>query len=179
MQTEPGDLVLVKSTEAIFALGRWLAGNPYDHVAVVVDGGETINIDKPMTRFLPVERLLRPELQPLVLRPRFQNEQQRAAFVGWIQSLAARSYDTPRTLRLLGRVLLRRGLRWAPAMEPPRPEQERWICTDAVLLGLETHAAGFTDIQSLPLDWVRLRCGTTNDFLHIARVRPDLLAMAG
>ncbi|HSP96559.1 MAG TPA: hypothetical protein VL049_04865 [Candidatus Dormibacteraeota bacterium] len=176
MQTEPGDLILVKSTEAIFAFGRWLGGNPYDHVAVVVDGGQTINIDKPMIRSLPVARLLRPELQPLVLRPTFQSAQQRAAFVGWIQSLAARSYDTARTLGLVGRLLLRRALHWAPPMEPPRPEQERWICTDAVLLGLETHAAGFSDIQSLPLDWVRLRCGTTNDLLYIARVRPDLLA---
>ena len=158
-QTEPGDLILVRSTDAIFAVARWLAGNAYDHVAVVVDGGRTVNVDKPMTRSLPVERLLRRRLHPVVLRPAFRDAHRRAAFVRWIESLTARRYDTRRTLRLFGRMLLRRVVRWAPPMEPPRPEQDRWICTDAVLVGLEAHAPSFAEIRSLPLDWVRLRCG--------------------
>ncbi len=175
MQTEPGDLILVKSKKVVFAFFRWLAGSPYDHVAVVIEEDKTINIDKPMTGCLMVQRLLQSELEPLVLRPRFNDEQQRASFVRWIASLSSCRYDTRRTLQLLCRLLFRRIFRWAPAMEPPSPKQGERICTDAVLLGLETYMTGFREIQSLPLDWVRLHCGTTNDFLKIANLRRDLL----
>ncbi len=175
MQTEPGDLILIKSSKLVFAFFRWLAGSPYDHVAVVIEDNKTINIDKPMTGRLMVQRLLRSELQPLVLRPRFNDEQQRISFVRWIEGLSTCRYDTHRTLQLLVRLLFRRLFCWAPSMEPPRMKQRQWICTDAVLLGLETYMTGFREIQNLPLDWVRLHCGTTNDFLKIANLRRDLL----
>ena len=169
---QPGDLVLVKSRGLVSAAGRRLAGNTYDHVAVVVRDGQTVNIDKPRSRLLPAARLLRPHLEPLVLRPAWPGDAARDAFVAWIEQLAGREYDVARTLRLLVTLVARRFLRARLPLRRPQPDQRRWICTDAVLLGLERHLAS---LAGLGLDWNELGCGTTNDFLRIRAARPDLL----
>lgn len=175
MFVEPGDLILVKSRGWVFAAGRRLAGNPYDHIAVVVADGRTLNIDKPRSRSLPIERLLRDSLEPLVLRPTWPTGEARDAFVAWIEELEGRDYDVRRTLRLLGSLLVRRVTRLTWPLRAPVASQPRWICTDAVLLGLERFAGAGTLLHSLPLDWNRLHCGTTNDFLTIAEAAPELL----
>jgi hypothetical protein len=172
---EAGDLVLVKSRGLVSAAGRRLAGNPYDHVGVVVHDGQTINIDKPRTRLLPVDRLLRASHQPLVLRPAWASPEARDGFVHWIEGLAGREYDVARTLRLLGRLVLRRLLHVRWALPRPAPDWPRWICTDAVLLGLERFGREPVVLRALPLDWNTLGCGTTNDFLRIHRQHPELL----
>ncbi len=172
---EPGDLVLVKSRGLVFAVGRRVGGNAYDHVGVVVDGGQTVNIDKPRTRLVPAARLVRDELEPLVLRPRWPSSDARAAFVRWIGELAGKDYDVRRTLRLIARLIVKRALRVAWRLPRPRPDAPRWICTDAVLLGLEQFAGARDALRELPLDWNALGCGTTNDLLVISERRPDLL----
>ncbi len=172
---EPGDLVLVQSEGRLYALGRRLAKNPYDHVAVVVDDGQTVNIDKPRTRLLPVERLVRPSLAPLVLRPAWSSAEARDQFVRWIRELAGKEYDVARTLRLLGSLALRRVLHVRWPLRRADAGQPRWICTDAVLLGLERFTRGGGRLRDLPLDWNALRCGTTNDFLVISEQRPEWL----
>lgn len=175
MDVRPGDLILVKSRGWLFAAGRRLGGNPYDHVAVVVAGGQTLNIDKPRSRLLPVDRLLRDSLAPLVLRPVWPDAAARDAFVAWIEQLAGRAYDVRRTLRLVLALIIQRTLRRAWPLRPPDSAQPRWICTDAVLVGLERYAGAAPALRALPLDWNRLRCGTTNDFLAIAARAPELL----
>ena len=170
---EPGDLILVKSHGRLFAFGRWLGGNPYDHVAVVVGNGQTINIDKPRTRQLPLERLLRASHEPLVLRPAWPSAAARDRFVQWIERLAGREYDVQRTLRLIGALIAARVLHLHRPLRAPHADQPKWICTDAVLLGLEQFAGA--DLTMLELDWNRLRCATTNDLLTIRMERPDLL----
>ena len=174
MTLEPGDLILVKSEGRFFAFGRRVAKNPYDHVAVVASDGCTINIDKPRTRLLPQERLLRPSLEPLVLRPAFAAPTERAAFVTELERLVRAPYDVRRTLQLLGRLLLRRVGISVPLRKLDW-DRERWICTDAVLLSLERHVRAFAHLRELPLDWCALQSGTTNDLLEIHRLRPDLL----
>jgi hypothetical protein len=171
---QPGDLILVRSHGLVFAAGRRLTRSSYDHVAVVVAGGQTVNIDKPMTRRLAIERLLRADHEPLVVRPAWRDPAARAAFVDWMESLVDSTYDVRRTLRLLASLVLRRAGVRLP-LSPPRAEGARWICTDAVLVGFERHLADFATAE-LALDWRSLRCGTTNDFLEISRRRPDLLA---
>ncbi|MBS1122542.1 MAG: hypothetical protein H6Q90_4770 [Deltaproteobacteria bacterium] len=171
---QPGDLVLVRSPGAIFAAGRRLTGNAYDHIAVVVQDDQTVNIDKPMSRRLPASRLLRSKLHPLVLRPAWRDEAARDGFVRWMESLVDLKYDARRTLRLLGSLALRRAGIVVPLIRP-QPSARRWICTDAVLLGLERYVSDL-DTRDPSLDWQSLRCGTTNDFLRLARARPDLLA---
>ena len=176
---EPGDLVLVQSPGRFYAATRRLLGNPYDHIAVVVGAGQTLNIDKPRARLLPAARLLRASLHPLVLRPSWPSAAARDAFVAWIEQLAGREYDVARTLRLLGRLALRRVARISRPLARPVPDQPRWICTDAVLLGLERFAGRGAELAALPLDWNELGCGTTNDFLAISAARPELLRRVG
>ncbi len=176
MNVQPGDLILVQSPGRFLGLLRRIAGNPFDHVAVVAGDGTTINIDKPGARVLPAERLLRPSLRPLVLRPRFASDDERAAFVREIERLVDAPYDVRRTLALVARVLQRRFLRRTRPLPPLGWDRARWICTDAVLLGLERHASGFSAVRQLPLDWIALASATTNDLIEISRRRPDLLA---
>ena len=176
VHVEPGDLVLVQSPGRFFGVVRRLGGNPYDHVAVVVDDGLSVNIDKPAARTLPVERLLRESLHPLVLRPRFASEDERTRFVAAIEQLLRAPYDVRRTLWLVERLLEQRLLGRARPLPPLGWDRERWICTDAVLLGLERHVSGFAALREMPLDWVAIGSGTTNDLLTIHRARPDLLA---
>jgi hypothetical protein len=172
---QPGDLVLVKSSGLVFRLGRTIGGNPYDHVGVVVSDGQTINIDKPSARLLPVERLVRASLRPLVLRPAWESPEARDRFVAWIESLSGREYDVRRTLRLIGRLLLKRFLRVTWPLESPAAGRPKWICTDAVLLGLEQFGKDHDVLRTLPLDWNALGCGTTNDFLVIHEQHPELM----
>lgn len=174
MDVEPGDLILVKSRGWLFALGRRIGGNPYDHIGVVVDRGQTLNIDKPRSRLLPVERLLRESHRPLVLRPVWPSPAARDAFVAWLTQLAGREYDVRRTLRLIASLLVQRVAHRAWPLAPPTPDQPRWICTDAVLLGLERYAAS-PALAEPELDWTTLHCGTTNDFLRLAEAHPELL----
>lgn len=179
MTVEPGDLILVKSPGLVFGLARRIAGNPYDHVAVVASDGSTINIDKPGARLLPADRLLRPSLQPLVLRPQFASADERAAFVRDIEALVQTPYDVRRTLHLVASVLLRRFAGVTRRLPPLGWDRQAWICTDAVLLGLERNAPRFRELRALPLDWTALASATTNDLLEISRLRPDLLAPVG
>lgn len=172
---EPGDLILVKSRGRVFAAARWLFANPYDHVAVVVGDGKTVNIDKPRSRLLPVERLLAASHHPLVLRPAWKSSAARDEFVRWIDGLTGRDYDVARTLRLLPRLVLKRFARVSWPLRRPDDHSLRWICTDAVLLGLERFARNSESLSGLPLDWNSLRCGTTNDFLVISERCPELL----
>lgn len=178
VRAEPGDLILVQSEGRLFRLGRRLAGNPYDHVAVVATGGRTINIDKPSVRALPLEQLTRASLKPLVLRPRFAGPAERQRFVAEIERLVGAGYDVRRTLALLGTLLARRLTGRSRPLRPLGWDRERWICTDAVLLALERHASGFAAVRDLPLDWTALGSATTNDLLEISRRRPDLLGRA-
>lgn len=178
MDVQPGDLILVKSRGLVFRLGRRATGNAYDHVGVVTSDGRSINIDKPSTRVLPVERLLRESLSPLVLRPRFHDPEARARFVADIEALVDTPYDVRRTLGLVERLLERRIFRITRPLRDLGERRERWICTDAVLVSLERHLEGFAAVRDMPIDWVRLRSATTNDLLEISRRRPDLLAVS-
>ncbi|HEU0033933.1 MAG TPA: hypothetical protein VFQ53_25065 [Kofleriaceae bacterium] len=152
-----------------------MTGNAYDHVAVVASDGRTINIDKPNTRMLPVERLLRESLHPRVLRPVFGDPDERARFVAEIERLVDAPYDVRRTLWLIERLLERKLLRRARALPALGRDRRAWICTDAVLLALERHVPAFAKLRELPLDWVAIGSATTNDLLAIERLRPDLM----
>lgn len=172
---QPGDLILVRSSSKGYGLGRAATGNTHDHIAVVVRDDMTTNIVSPATKKIPVERMLKPHLQPVVLRPAWRSDAQREAFVTWMESLDAKPYDVRRTLFLIPRLLLKHWLRIAVPFRALPAERERWICTDAVFIGLEAEPDFQAAIRETPLDWVTLRCATTNDFLRLAEARPDIL----
>ena len=172
---EIGDLILVKTPGFFFAVGRWLTGNPYDHIAVVGRNGQTINVAKPKTVRVPVERMLTRKRAPLILRPAWQNDEQRERFVDWMEALADRPYDTARALRLLVLLLLKKYFARVISLPRPALDQSRWICTDAILLGLKRQLPAWDVIEQLPLDWVQLGCSTTNDFIRLSTEPPKLL----
>ncbi len=175
-RVQAGDLILVKTPGFWFTLGRWLTGNPYDHIAVVGRNGQTVNVAKPKVVLVPVERILTRKRAPLILRPAWQNDEQRERFVDWMEALADRPYDTSRALRLLVRILLKRYFGWTVALKRPALEQRRWICTDAILTALQRQIPTWSEIEQLPLDWVQLGCSTTNDFIRLSTELPKLLS---
>lgn len=175
IDAQPGDLILVQSPGRFFAACRRAVGSPYDHVAVVVSDGRTLNIDKPSSRYLSAARLLREELKPLVLRPRWQSRASQAAFVEWIEGLEGYRYDTPRTLRLIGSLAVERLLGVAWPLPPAAREQTAWICTDAVWLGLLACEPTFRELPTASFAFHTLGAGTTNDFLRLAREHPHVM----
>jgi hypothetical protein len=171
--TEPGDLVLVKSGGLIYRVGRRITGNGYDHVAVVGHDGHTLNIVKPVGKLVPTEKLLAKE--SLVLRPAWRKPGDRDAFVAWVASRMTSRYDTARTFSLIAKLILRNVSGLHLPLREAHAGQERWICTDAILIGLHAHT-DFEAVRDLAIDWNKLKAGTTNDFVVISEMLPDVLA---
>lgn len=172
IQTEPGDLILVRSSGFVYRFGRKITGNTYDHVAVVGHDGQTLNIVKPVGKHVPAEKLLAKE--SLVLRPAWRNDADRDAFVAWVESRMTSRYDTSRTFQLIAKLILRNVSGLHLPLREAHAAQERWICTDAILIGLHAHT-DFEDVRNLAIDWNKLNAGTTNDFVDIARQLPHVL----
>jgi hypothetical protein len=173
---EPGDILLIRSPKRAFRLVRWMMASEHDHVVAVLNGGLTLNVVPPEVVLTPVERMLLPARIPALLRPVWPSEAARAAFVADLERLRGAPYDLYRGLSLVLRVFIKRMLGLRVALRAPRAEAPH-VCSDTVLLGLERHLPGFGErIRTLPLDYVQLRCGTTEDFLAIARLCPDLLS---
>jgi len=171
----PGDLLLVKTPRLAYGFGRWFARHPYDHVGVVASGGQVVNVVKPAAVLTPLSRMLAPVRKPVLMRPSFRSDEGRARFVGALEALVGCQFDMARAWTLLAAVLLKQFSGLRVPLRPPPPADGRWVCSDAVLVHLLKHVAGFEEIRALPLDWNQLRCGTINDFFRIARERPDLL----
>lgn len=172
----PGDVLLVRTPRKTYGVGRRLMGSPYDHVSVVVGGEMTLNIVRPKVVRTPLSRMIHPKRRPVLLRPAWPSDQARDRFVDALEALADAPYDLWRGTSLVLRLAVRRalGLQWP--MDPPTLAGPRYICSDATLLGLSAALPGFEEaLRTLPLDFTALRSGTTDDFLRIAELRPDLL----
>lgn len=70
---EPGDLLFVRTPGRLFSAGRAVTRNPYDHVAVVLEGGQTLNIVAPEARMLPLSRFTGPSRNTLLMRPAWRD----------------------------------------------------------------------------------------------------------
>lgn len=175
---EPGDILLVRSPQKTFRLGRRLMRTEHDHVSVVLGGGRALNIVHPRAVLTPLERMLVPGRSPALLRPAWPSEAARAAFVADLEQLQDAPYNTLRGISLVLRLFLKRTLGLSLPLAEPRADGPSYICSDTMLLRLERHLPGFAErIRELPLDYVQLRCASTDDFLAIARQRPDLLTV--
>jgi hypothetical protein len=171
----PGDLLLVRTPGAVYEIGRRLTRNVYDHIAVVVNGGLTLNIVQPRGKLIPLTRLVTREREPRLLRPRWASEGQSISFVRRMERYQNVTYNSIRTYRGIGQLLTKRiiGAHWTT----PRLELDAqcWICTEAILLELQETMPEFKRILELPLDYNQLGFATTNDFLLITEMVPELL----
>ncbi len=172
---EPGDLILVQTPGRSFSLGRKLTQNPYDHVAVVIDHGQTLNIVKPKPVIVPVEHITEPHRAPLALRPAWGTPEQAPLFIENMTAFRDCSYDLQRAVLGICLVTLRAWFGLSLRMIPLRNGARKSICTEAIILSLIKSLPGFEEIKEIPLDFVTLGFATTNDLLRIARSRPDLL----
>ncbi|HEY8212072.1 MAG TPA: hypothetical protein VIG99_31535 [Myxococcaceae bacterium] len=172
----PGDVLLVQTPRKAYGVGRRLMGSPYDHVSVVVRGEMTLNIVRPKVVRTPLSRMLQARRRPVLLRPAWPSDQARDRFVDALEALADAPYDPWRGVSMVLRLAVRRALGVHLPMDPPRMEGPRYICTDTTLLGLSAALPDFEEaLRTLPLDYRALRSASTNDFLRIAELRPDLL----
>jgi hypothetical protein len=172
---EPGDLILVQTQGWSFSLGRKLTQNPYDHVAVVIDDGQTLNIVKPKAVIVPVEHIAEPDRTPLVLRPAWDSPEQVPLFIENMNTFRDTSYDLQHAMMGICLVTLREWLRLSLRIRPLHNGARKCVCTEAILVSLIKSVPGFEEIKEIPLDYVTLGFATTNDLLRIARSRPDLL----
>ncbi len=175
VDVQPGDLLLIRTPGRGYAFGRRIGRNRYDHVAVAVGRGMTMNIVSPHARLIPLSRLLATRPDRLVLRPVWQNEAQREAFVSFMEGFDGRPYDMRRALTGIGLNILYAWLAIRIPLHRPQPGTHIWVCTEAILENLRAAIPAFREIEMLPLDYYRLGFSTTNDFMRIAKWRPDLL----
>jgi hypothetical protein len=172
---QPGDLLLIKTPGIGFELGRRLTRNLYDHIAVVLEDGKTMNIVNPRAVILPVMAFAKPERKPLVLRPKWKNPEQRQRFVEEMKAFDRGPYNLKKTLIGITTSVLYAwlGLRIPiKKLESPAP---RWICTEAILTSIMRAYPDFQRINHIKLDYNSLGFATTNDFFRICKSCPDLL----
>lgn len=172
----PGDLLLVRTPRKTFHVGRRLMGSPHDHVSVVVRGDQAMNIVNPRAVRTPLSRMLEPRRTPVLLRPAWPSDQARDGFVDLVERLSDAPYDLARGATLVLRLALWRALRLQVPLRPASLEGPAYICTDTAILGLVRAMPELEEaLRTLPLDYRMLRSASTNDFLRIADLRPDLL----
>jgi hypothetical protein len=172
---EPGDLILVQTPGWSFSLGRKLTQNPYDHVAIVVDQGQTLNIVNPRAVDVPTEHITEPHRAPLVLRPVWDSPEQVPLFIENINTFRDIAYDFQHAVMGICLVTMREWLGLSLRLKPLRNGTRKCICTEAIILSLIKSLPSFEEITEMALDYVALGFATTNDLLRIARNRPDLL----
>ncbi|MBE0480961.1 MAG: hypothetical protein IBX68_08270 [Dehalococcoidia bacterium] len=177
--TQPGDLILVRTSGVLFAAGRKLTRNRYDHIAVVLEGGRTLNIILPKAVVLPVSAVTKPVNEPLVLRPAWQTPEQRARFLAGMDRYKDVRYHTRRSLIgiFLSCVNTWTGLKFR--LKKPDESAPCWICTEAIIAGLLNALPAFEPVNTMRLDYNLLGFATTNDFLRIARDLPQVLGPIG
>ncbi|MDD1775904.1 MAG: hypothetical protein LUP94_00955 [Candidatus Methanomethylicus sp.] len=135
----------------------------------------TINIVTPRCRAIPLNNLLTYRPERCVLRPGWHDDSQREAFISAMESFKDRLYDTRKALIGIGLHILYAWFALRVPLRRPAKGTRKWVCTEAILENLRNTLPSFRDIERLPLDYYRLGFSTTNDFLRIARMRPDLL----
>lgn len=172
---QPGDLLLVRTPGIGFELGRRAARNPYDHIAVVLDNEKTLNIVTPKAIILPITVFARPEKKPLILRPKWKSPEQRDLFVEEMKGFDRCPYDLRKTLIGIVTSVLYARLGLRVPMKKPTGNEQRWICTEAILSSIMRAYPDFERINRLELDYNRIGFATTNDFFRICRHCPEIL----
>lgn len=172
---QPGDLLLIKTPGLIYKIGRKLTGNTHDHIAVCLENGNTLNIVNPRAVIIPVDYFLKRQKNPVLLRPKWQNLDQRRYFIREMEQFRGCRYNLAKTFRGIVSTGLYNWLHVRIRMKKTDESASKWICTEAVIQRLCTAYPDFKAVFNIKLDYQYLGFGTTNDFMRITREYPDLI----
>lgn len=100
----PGDIILIKTAGTFYQTARSLTDSNYDHAVVLVNKGMVLHMGPPVSRLLPVERVLVPSRFPKILRPKF-TELQRIKFVCDCEGFVGVKYDAVRVYNFMVRLM--------------------------------------------------------------------------
>ncbi|KAG7385043.1 hypothetical protein PHYPSEUDO_001979 [Phytophthora pseudosyringae] len=131
---KPGDLVFITTSGLVYSVGRYLTENAYDHVVVVLDERTVLHVGMPSVKLMPLERLLLPQRQPVVLRvPMPEAELQ--LFLRCARQLIGCKYDVARAYQLMLRLVLKRLTGSTPLPRLPLDvKTNAWICSDSIMM---------------------------------------------
>ncbi|DAZ94770.1 TPA: hypothetical protein N0F65_011334 [Lagenidium giganteum] len=177
----PGDLIFITTRGLLYSVGRSLTGNEYDHVMVVLDETHVMHVGPPKAKLLPIERVLLPHRQPVVLRVPMA-EDELTKFLRCVRRLNGCRYDITRAYQLILRLALNHLVQAKPLAKLPFDTQnDSWICSDAIMVLLAGCSSRFKAALIKARDEVQLDIFThgsasLSDFSRIRRISPDALA---
>ncbi|KAG7398310.1 hypothetical protein PHYBOEH_011305 [Phytophthora boehmeriae] len=167
---KPGDLIFITTSGLVYSVGRYLAENAYDHVVVVLDEKTVLHVGMPTVKLMPLERLLLPQRQPVVLRASIEGEELQL-FLRCARQLLGCKYDVARAYQLMLRLVLKRALGSSPLPKLPLDvKSNSWICSDSIMLlsGISKSSGQGTA--------GRHTSASMTDFERIQRVQPGILS---
>ncbi|CAI5743772.1 unnamed protein product [Peronospora destructor] len=178
---KPGDLIFITTSGLVYSVGRYLTENAYDHVVVVLDECTVLHIGVPAVRVMPLERLLLPQRQPVVLRvPMSETELQ--LFLRCARQLIGCKYDVARAYQLMLRLTLKRLTGSSPLPRLPLDvKSNAWICSDSIVVLLAGCCMAFREAlvkakQETALDIFTVGSASMTDFERIRRIQPGIMS---
>ncbi|KAL4141163.1 hypothetical protein PRNP1_014285 [Phytophthora ramorum] len=178
---KPGDLIFITTSGLVYSVGRYLTENAYDHVVVVLDENTVLHVGMPSVKLMPLERLLLPQRQPVVLRVPMPDEELQL-FLRCARQLLGCRYDVARAYQLMLRLVLKRVTGSTPLPRLPLDvKSNAWICSDSIIVLLAGCCKGFREAlakarQETDLDIFTLGSASMTDFQRIRRVQPDIIS---
>ena len=97
----PGDLILIKTPNPIYAAIRRLHGQTYDHVVVVIDDARSLHISYPRAKLVPTYLFTHSIREGLLIRPKWVNTEQCDQFLFSLKhATVGKKYDSFRVFNL-------------------------------------------------------------------------------
>ncbi|ETO75806.1 hypothetical protein F444_08661 [Phytophthora nicotianae P1976] len=178
---DAGDLIFITTSGLVYSVGRYLTENAYDHVVIVLDQNTVLHVGMPSVKLMPLERLLLPQRQPVVLRvPMSEGELQ--LFLRCAKQLIGCKYDVARAYQLMLRLALKRVTGSTPLPRLPLDvKSNAWICSDSIIVLLAGCCKGFREAlvkarQETDLDIFTLGSASMTDFERIRRIEPSIIS---
>ncbi|KAL3663108.1 hypothetical protein V7S43_012048 [Phytophthora oleae] len=178
---KPGDLIFITTSGLVYSVGRYLTENAYDHVVVVLDEHTVLHVGMPSVKLMPLERLLLPQRQPVVLRVPMP-EAELHLFLRCARQLIGCKYDVVRAYQLMLRLVLKRVTGTTPLPRLPLDvKSNAWICSDSIIVLLAGCCKEFREALAKArnendLDIFTLGSASMTDFQRIRRVQPDIIS---
>jgi len=169
---EPGDLIFTKTPGKFYAFMRTLAGEPFDHLAIVLNAKQALHIGPHRVRPLALPLLLDPLRQPMVFRPGFSSEAERTSYLAHCKRFLGCKYDTLRVYRFVFSLAAKNVAEIELPLSTVPDDAKRWICTDAVWQALMKNSSTFKTAVSeeslrSTLDNTNICAPSMTDFMRI------------